>query len=30
LFRLLFSERKKSCKACSLVSKMIEIDGKVS
>jgi hypothetical protein len=30
LFRLLFSERKKSCPACLLVSKMIEIDGKVS
>lgn len=30
LFRLLFSERKKSCPACSLVAKMIEIDGKVN
>ena len=30
LFRLLFSERKKSCPVCSLVAKMIEIDGKVS
>ena len=30
LFRLLFSGRKKSCPACSLVSKIIEIDGKVS
>jgi hypothetical protein len=29
LFRLLFSERKKSCPVCSLVAKMIEIDGKV-
>jgi hypothetical protein len=30
LFRLLFSERKKSCPVCSLVSKMIEIDAQVT
>jgi hypothetical protein len=29
LFRLLFSERKKSCPACSLVAKIIEIDARV-
>jgi hypothetical protein len=30
LFTLLFSERKKSCPMCSLVAKIIEIDGKVN
>jgi hypothetical protein len=30
LFRLLFSERKKSCPVCSLVSKIIEIDAQVN
>jgi hypothetical protein len=30
LFRLLFYERKKTCPVCSLVAKMIEIDGKVN
>jgi hypothetical protein len=30
LFRLLFSERKKSYPVCSLVSKMIEIDAQVT
>jgi len=30
LFRLLFSEREKSCPVCSLVAKMIEIDAKVN
>jgi len=29
LFTLLFSEKKKSCTMCSLVAKIIEIDGKV-
>jgi hypothetical protein len=29
LFRLLFSERKKSCPSCSLVAKIIEIDARV-
>ena len=30
LFRLLFSERKKSCPVCSLVSKIIEIEAQVN
>jgi len=30
LFTLLFSGRKKSCPVCSLVAKIIEIDGKVN
>jgi hypothetical protein len=29
LFRLLFSERKKSCPVCSLVAKVIEIEATV-
>jgi hypothetical protein len=30
LFKLLCSERKRSCPVCSLVAKIIEIDGKVN
>jgi hypothetical protein len=30
LFRLLFSERKKSCPVCSLVAKMIEIEAQIN
>ncbi len=30
LFRLLFSERKKSCRICTLVTKVIEIDARVN
>jgi hypothetical protein len=29
LFRLLFYEKRKSCRVCSLVAKMVEIDVKV-